>query len=313
MIDYDTIYIGKKSDDLNQFIHVAIANICIKESDVESSYLGNANTSQSRLAVLVGLLRNVASYRNEKSEQIDLLLFPEVSLPHSWEAMIVTWSRKHNIGVICGLEHQIHNGFAYNEILSVLPYRRQDGTVICAPIKRVKYWYSPEETFVLDANHLKIPKHRRDKLQLIVWRGASLCIYNCYELTDIRLRSLFLGKVDFLVALEFNKDINYFANIVEAASRDIHCYFVQVNDSKFGDSRVVSPSKTEIMNPLRIKGGENVTFLTMKINLNSLRQHQSKKYGLQKTSEDFKPTPPHLDINDVRTRIERRRKRKNVG
>ena len=102
---------------------------------------------------------------------------------------------------------------------------------------------------------------------------------------------LFKGKVDCIVATESNRDVNYFSNVVEAAARDLHCYVIQVNDSRFGDSRIVSPSKTEKMNPLRIKGGENLTFLTMSLDLKALRDHQRKGYGLQKDSEDFKPTP----------------------
>ena len=111
------------------------------------------------------------------------------------------------------------------------------------------------------------------------------------------------GKVDFIVGTEFNRDINYFSNIVESAARDLHCYVVQVNDSRYGDSRIVYPSKTEKMNPLQIKGGENLTFLTMKLDLKSLRVHQRKRYGLQKDSDEFKPTPPDFDVDDVFDRI----------
>jgi hypothetical protein len=59
----------------------------------------------------------------------------------------------------------------------------------------------------------------------------------------------------------------------------------------------------EKMNPLRIKGGDNLTFLTMNLNLKSLRDHQRKDYGLQKDSKEFKPTPPGLKLEDVITRI----------
>jgi hypothetical protein len=33
------------------------------------------------------------------------------------------------------------------------------------------------------------------------------------------------------MATEFNRDTSYFANIVEAAARDLHCHIVQVNGS----------------------------------------------------------------------------------
>lgn len=80
--------------------------------------------------------------------------------------------------------------------------------------------------------------------------------------------------------------------------------FSSQNRKRGEDSRVVSPSKSEKMNPLRIKGGENLTFLTMKLNLKALRDHQRKGYGLQKDSEDFKPTPPGFNAADIKVRIQ---------
>jgi hypothetical protein len=80
---------------------------------------------------------------------------------------------------------------------------------------------------------------------------------------------------------------------------------IQVNSAQFGDSRVVSPSTTEKQknNPLRIKGGDNQTFLTMRLPLGQLRSHQLKRYGLQKDSNDYKPTPPDFDSAEIEKRI----------
>lgn len=206
--------------------------------------------------------------------------------------MIVSWARKHEIGVVCGLEYKVDNTrSAHNQVLAALPYKNDDGKVACVPIRRLKRYYSPEEEFVLVNESFVVPPSG-GLYQLFRWKGASFAIYNCYELASIEDRGIFKGMVDFIVATEFNKDTTYFSNIIESASRDLHCYFVQVNDSQFGDTRVVSPSKTEKMNPLRIKGGENHTFLTIELDLKSLREHQRKGYGLQKNSKSFKPTPP---------------------
>ncbi len=153
-------------------------------------------------------------------------------------------------------------------------------------------------------NDLAVPKlPAKSKYQLFQWRGASFAIYNCYELANLEDRALFKAKVDFVVCSEFNPDINYFSNIVEAAARDLHCYLIQVNSAQFGDSRIVSPSKTEKLNPLRLKGGDNQNFLTMVLPLQKLRAHQSKGYGLQKESDDYKPTPPGFARTHAKARI----------
>jgi len=304
MTRYDEIKIGLNTPDLHQSIQIALANIPVLFKQIESSYLGMPILTRQRLKVLTSLLNDISRYRTWSRKKIDLLVFPEVSIPYAWESMIVAWARKHNIGVICGLEHRVNrHNVAFNEVLAALPYKAGNNHLTCFPIRRLKRCYSPEEKFTLENEGLEVPKPDRDAYQLIRWRGASFAIYNCYELANIENRGLFKGKVDFIVSTEFNQDVNYFSNIVESATRDLHCYVIQVNDSQFGDSRVVSPSKTEKMNPLRIKGGENVTFLTMRLDLKALRDHQRKGYGLQKDSQAFKPTPPGMKTKDVKERI----------
>jgi hypothetical protein len=306
MTHYDEIRIGLNTPDLHQSIQIALANMRVLFKQIESSYLGRPILTRQRLKILTSLLNDISRYHSPRShKKIDLLIFPEVSIPYAWESMIVAWARKHNIGVICGLEHRVNRqNVALNEVLAALPYKAGNNHLACLPIRRLKRCYSPEEDFKLKNEGLKVPTPGLDSYQLIRWRGASFAIYNCYELTNIEDRGLFKGKVDFIVATEFNEDVNYFSNIVESATRDLHCYVIQVNDSQFGDSRVVSPSKTEKMNPLRIKGGENVTFLTMRLDLKTLRDHQRKGYGLQKDSQVFKPTPPGIKMKDIKERIQ---------
>lgn len=301
---YEEITVGLDSTDLHDHIQIALANVPVDEKDIEASYLGSPNLGRARLKPFTNLLNEISQYRNAAKRRIDLVVFPEVSIPHAWESMLVTWVRRHRIGVICGLEHNINfKGQAINEVLAALPYQSATGHWSCVPVRRLKRFYSPEEEFILKNEGLKVPTEKHP-YHLFRWRGASFSIYNCFELTSIEDRALFKGRVDFIVATEFNRDTNYFSNIVESASRDLHCYVVQVNDSGFGDSRVVAPSKSDAMNPLRIKGGDNLTFLTMDLNLKALRTHQRKGYGLQKSSPEFKPTPPQFPVEELKIRID---------
>ncbi len=304
MAQFEVITAGTDSNDLHGSIQIALANMPVSAGNIESSYLGKPNLSRARLKPFANLLNEISRYRVAGRDRIDLVIFPEVSIPHAWESMLVAWARRHRLGVVCGLEHRINaRSQALNEVLAALPYQTGSGHWTCVPIRRIKRYYSPEEAFILTNEGLKVPT-KKDPYHLFRWRGASFAIYNCFELASIEDRSLFKGKVDFIVASEFNRDINYFSNIVESAARDLHCYVVQVNDSCFGDSRVVSPSKSESMNPLRIKGGDNLTFLTMSLNLKALRTHQRKGYGLQKESKEFKPTPPGFPLVELQVRID---------
>lgn len=301
---YDEVTVGVGNKDLHNSIVVALANVPVDQNDVEASYLGEPRLGRARLKSFTTLLNEISKYRGDGNRQVDLVVFPEVSVPHAWECILAAWARRHRVGVICGLEHSVDfKGRALNEVLALLPYETASGHWACLPVRRLKRFYSPEEEFVLKNEGLRVPTVKASPYHLFRWRGASLAIYNCFELASIEDRSLFKGCVDFIIATEFNRDINYFSSIVESSARDLHCYVVQVNDSKYGDSRVVSPSRSELMNPLRIKGGDNLTFLAMRLDLMSLRVHQRKGYGLQKESGEFKPTPPNFPMAELRKRF----------
>jgi len=300
------ISIGARTPDLHKGLRVAVGHLTVDERNIEGSFMGAPNVSRQRKKVLSELLNDVVKHGVRYPEQrVDLLVLPEVSVPHRWATFITRWARDHQVGVICGLEHRVdERSRAWNELLAALPFRGEKGSKECAPIRRLKRHYSPEEEFQLTNNRLAVPKlPSKSCYQLFQWRGASFAVYNCYELASVEDRCLFKGMVDFIVCSEFNKDVNYFSNIVESAARDLHCYVIQVNSAQFGDSRVVSPSRTEKLNPLRIKGGDNQTFLTMRLPLQQLRSHQLKRYGLQKDSKEYKPTPPDFDPAEIENRI----------
>jgi hypothetical protein len=86
-------------------------------------------------------------------------------------------------------------------------------------------------------------------------------------LADIVHRSIFRSKIDFLVASELNRDVNFYSNITETTSRDLHCYFIQVNTSEYGDSRVTHPKKSDLKDSLRIKGGLNTSLLVDELDI----------------------------------------------
>ena len=315
MQPYTKIKIGSHAPDLNPGLRVAIGHLTVREQDIEASFMGDPNITPQRMKALSELLNDVVREGVRHPERrADLLVLPEVSVPHRWATFITRWAKDHQIGVICGLEHRLEeDGKVWNELLAALPFRGRNGVRQCVPVRRLKRHYSPEEEFQLVNNNRKVPRlASKSRYQLFQWRGVSFAVYNCYELASLEDRCLFKGKVDFIVCSEYNRDVNYFSNIVESAARDLHCYVVQVNSAHFGDSRVVSPSRTEQLNPLRIKGGENQTFLSMRLPLRELRAHQLQGYGLQKESKDYKPTPPDFEREDVQQRIQLGKKRRRT-
>ena len=166
-----------------------------------------------------------------------------------------------------------------------------------------KNHYTHGEKLLIHTNHYKVPKPEQTLYDLFVWKGIYFSPYYCFELADVKHRSIFKGKIDLLVASEWNPDTNYFANIVESISRDLHVYVAQVNTSQYGDTRLTQPSKTERKDILRLKGGDNDTILVGEVCLEDLREFQRELYITTKDDKIFKPLPPEFPLENVLKRI----------
>src|SRR5690625_7812982 len=112
-------------------------------------------------------------------------------------------------------------------------------------IYRLKNNKAPIEEEAIKDYHYQPALHGRFRYDIINWRNLYFTSCYCFELADIFHRSAFRSRVDLVIASEFNPDTNYYANIIESFSRDIHAYLAQVNTSQYGDSRLLEPKKTE--------------------------------------------------------------------
>lgn len=313
-------------------IRVAIANINVKKEDVTASYLNRPNNDKARRKMLFDLLNQA------EKERSNLFVLPEVSIPHAWLKLLPHQSYRRNMAIVAGLEHWVNSKkFAFNFLVTVLPIKVDDYPT-CLIKVRLKNHYSHEESRQLLGNRLKVPNNepvrffKNSKNQFIkenpeaqhlakitlparydrfIWNDVYFSVYNCFELADIRDRCIFKSKVDFIVASEYNKDTAYFSDIATSWVRDVHCYFIQVNTSSYGDSRITRPSKSVMKDILQLKGGDNATILTGRLHINELREFQFVEYDIQKDwaeqkAEKFKPTPPDFDRKEVEKRIKRK-------
>ena len=72
--------------------------------------------------------------------------------------------------------------------------------------------------------------------------------------------------------------------------------------SKYGDSRITMPSKTENKDKLKVKGGNNTSLLVDDMDFSELRKFQYKGILLQtkgNNPKSFKQTPPDFDYGIV--------------
>ncbi|MEC3880311.1 hypothetical protein [Parapedobacter sp. 10938] len=275
---------------------IAVANTKVLEENIKKSLRGTPNFEGRRFDTLYRI------FQQTKEEKADILIFPECFVPIELLDRITWYAVNEQKLVITGLEHISIDGVSFNFIVTILPFEK-DGIKDAVVVFRLKNHYSHAEVLMINTNHYKVPHPTQYIYDLFIWRGIYLAPYYCFELADVKHRSLFKGKIDLLIASEWNSDTNYFSNIVESISRDLHVYVAQVNTSQFGDTRITQPSKTERKDILKLKGGDNDTILVSEINLKLLREFQRKLYMTTKDDKRFKPLPPEFSLDDVLKRI----------
>lgn len=267
-------------------LRIAIANVKLDETNIDKVIKDRPNRSYLRY-------RDLSQVVNHAIDQkVDMLIMPEAYVPFEWLATLARTCAKNNLAIITGVEHIKHKDKVYNFTAVILPYL--EDVYRCSHISfHLKKHYAPSEIEKIEGYRLQPVKG--NNYELYKWNDCYFPVYCCYELTSIVDRSIFQSYADMIVAVEWNRDVKYYSNILESLSRDIHCYCIQVNSSEYGDSRITKPSKSEEKDIIRTKGGINSSILVEEINLSELRDFQIKEHSLQQKNKKYKATPPDFD------------------
>jgi len=285
-IDSDILTI--KSEPSEHGLKLGLSNMRLDERDLKAAITRRSNINNEKRK------KHIKHLNLAEQEKVDLLILPETAVPLEWLFAYADESRRKSRAFIFGLEHFTLRNYCFNFSIALLPFEvGKMKEVLILP--RLKNHYSPKEEIEIKKIGKGVPVPPMSFYHLIKWKGIQFTIYNCYELADVVHRSIFRSELDILFAIEYNKDTNYFSNIAEATCRDLHCFFVQANTSEYGDSRVVEPRETQLMNPVRVKGGENNVILRYKLDIAGLRAFQIQRLPYQLNNKAFKTTPPDFD------------------
>ncbi len=277
---------------LSEFI-IGLYNTKVTDDSITKNIKNFSILSFEQLQEYIRFL-NLAIQNNKT--KCNLIVFPELCIPHQALGLLADFSKKHNVAIVCGLKHITIKNAVLNLIATILPFDIGNYTNSFINL-RLKEWYSPSEIKEIKKYGKEIPYNDKEKKQtynnnLFSWNGLYFATYDCFELADTTYRSEFKSYVDMIIACEWNKDIDYFNHIIKSTARDIHCFVTQVNTSQFGDSKVIAPKKASEMTFLNIKGGED-NILVGKLNIEALRTFQRKETEyLEENEKLFKPLPP---------------------
>jgi len=253
-------------------IKIALANVNISQQECENPILDKSNSSYTKKVAIYDFLKNIMSLK------VDIFVMPELYIPISWLSELVYFSRKTQKMLIFGLEYIKNGDRIHNHIVTVIPSTTFTGLKTACVFIREKNDYSPLEQEQI----AKLGKRCYDSTSPLYhqfeWKGLDFTCFNCFELTDIVARSFFKSQIDILFTVEYNQDTNYFSSIINSTSRDLHCYVVQSNTSQYGDSRITLPSKTDLKDILKIKGGDNNSIVVGTVDIEKLNEFQAEYY-----------------------------------
>ena len=232
----------------------------------------------------------------------DMLVLPENFLPFEWIPVVARLCANNDLALVTGIEHFVikdpndeSNGMVYNLTVTILPYSDNDYKFAHISYHN-KVAYSPMERSAIIERGYKFVEG--NTYQLFGWRDVWFPVYCCFELASIHDRAIFQEYADMLVAVEWNKDIPYYSNILESLSRDLHCYCIQANSSDYGDVRIVAPKDSASKDIIKTKGGIYPCTLMDFVDIKGLRDFQMLGYNQQKQNKSFKPTPPDIKPNN---------------
>ena len=247
-----------------------------------------------------------------KAKKCNLLLFPELAIPIELLPLLYNEVRAKKVGIISGLKHFANNNKCmYNFLCTILPFKYKNLYNDSFITLRIKNNYSPAEQNSINSAGYKVPNIDKHYYDLIHWRGLYFSSYNCFEISSIEDRGLFKGSVDFVTVHAFNKDVEYFNNILKSTARDIHCCVIQVNNSNYGYSAVALPKETYEALPVIVKGSEDDIIMTYTFDYKDLRKFQNeyqkgvfKNKDKDKDKMKYKHLPPNFEISEGRKKYE---------
>lgn len=307
----------KSANKINkEAVYIAVAGIDMSQLDVtyknkKGSKLLNTNRQGHQVKKSVIDLLNDAYYKdfkgnvsnvinsnkkddnltngesNKKSDKhaVNYILFPESFLPLEWIHLIDKFAKETQSIIVTGIRYFIYNNNAYNVIAVEIPYFDTKYHKQSLVILREKNVMPLFERNIIKASGFDCKNTDINKYYIINKDDVPFAPFVCYETTDIKARSLFKNRINYLFSVEFNQDVNYFQSIGASTSRDLFCYYIECNSSTFG-SVSFAPFGNSFLPIASDKGNSRHHMQIIKTNLDSLIQY---KNGYLDAYDSFAP------------------------
>lgn len=275
-------------------IKIALTSFETTDEQWIKSFSGKPDRSVKRYKNINSLVNQIL----KNNVDIDYLTFPECSIPRRWAFSMANKLSQNGISLICGLEYYSHtptnkNILRNDSLISLYtkwPGYRSNIIYIQQKLKPAHEEKANITEYSYKTKKLFIPKKSLFNLPIYKHGNYYFGVLICSDMTNIHNRTHFQGKIDTLFTLEWNPDVKTFNFLVESAAHDLHTFIVQVNNRKYGDSRIRAPYKEDHKRDLiQVKGGISDFYVVGEIDFLALRKFQKARVKLK--NPIFKPLP----------------------
>lgn len=281
----------------NRAVRLGLTSFEVRDETWDQGAAGDPDLSLRRYCQLAHFV-NVAIGTTPKP---DYLLLPELSVPERWINTIAGRLRSHGISLIAGLDYAHHPSKRIDSSAVLVLTDDRLGYPSSIQVRQRKSLPAPAEEEQLYASHGLRWTEGKDVKPVYQHNGLYFGILVCSELQNMEHRANFQGRIDCLITLSWNKDLESFSALVDAAALDVHAYVALVNNRRYGDSRLRRPAKQSFNRDVcRVRGGLNDQLVVVEIEPTRLRQQQSREKRWPRSMDAYKPAPEGFSISSTR-------------
>lgn len=278
-------------------VRLGLTSFEVTDRSWEEGAAGDPDLSLQRYRQLASIV-NTAILTTPKP---DYLLLPELSVPERWINTIAGRLRASGISLIAGVDYMHHPEKQIDSSAVLVLTDDRLGYASSIQVRQRKSLPAPGEEEQLYASHGLSWAKGTDAKRVYQHNGLYFGILVCSELQNMGYRAGFQGQVDCLITLSWNKDLESFSALIDAAALDVHAYMALVNNRRYGDSRLRRPAKKSFDRDVcRVRGGLNDQLVVVQIDPTRLRRQQSREKRWSRATDAYKPAPEGFNISPAR-------------
>lgn len=277
------------------------------QSWIASASMEHDPLKANRFCRLMKLVNQICNLEEFKRPQY--VVFPELAMPAYLFLRIARHLSAKGISLISGVDYIGDNQYGEPKYV-----QNQAWCSLCNDIAKgqpiiLKYIKTApaqhEEVSLYSAGSVVLRKDASSKMRVVVHgdkkHNLSFSLLICSDLLDIDLRARLRGNVDLLIVPAWNRDVNTYSPLIEAAASDIHCYVAMSNAREYGDTRLRCPAKEPYnRDVIRLRGGVDDYCVVGVMDIGLMRGFQSAHLS---STKFFKPVPTGFNIAAFRRRL----------